>query len=82
MTLLYVVPLIFVLGVGAIWAFLWALQSGGMGQQRRRRLQTPPGRTVSRGPADIPGLDVPKGKARPAAQPAAARKRAGGGAAE
>lgn len=81
MTLLYLVLVIFVLGVGSVWAFLWALQSGGMGQQRRRRLQTPPGRAVSRGPADLPGLDVPKGKARAAEQPAAARKRSGGGAA-
>lgn len=83
MTLLYIVPLILVLGVGAVWGFLWALQSGGMGQQRRRGLQSPPRRVVSKGPAELPGLDVPTARKQPTApQAAAPRKRAGGSMAE
>lgn len=78
MAILYMVPLILVLGIGAVWAFLWAIQSGGMGQQRRKRLQTPQQRTVSRGPTTIPGLDVPTDNAKPAAPAAPARKRASG----
>ena len=85
MMLLYVVPIVLVLGIGAVMVFLWALQSGGPGQQRRKRLEAAKAqlreRTVSSGPAQMPGLSVETAKAKAApAAPAAAphqRKRSG-----
>jgi hypothetical protein len=80
MILLYLVPLLLFLGIGAVMVFLWALQSGAPGQQRRRRLEAAKQgqRSVGKGPGEMPGLPVEtaKTKAAPAAQPAP-RKRTG-----
>jgi hypothetical protein len=85
MMILYVVPIVLVLGIGAVMVFLWALQSGGPGQQRRKRLEAAKQqlrqRTVEQGPAEMPGLSVEtaKPKAAAAAAPQQQRKRVGGG---